>query len=134
MPKFHIRSLKCRDLRAFISGKFQYFGNCAGVKHLTNIMSEQPVPESAAGSQTTLPGWKSNSWAALAQSEAVMDALAEVEIDKEGKFKYILVKVWPASGKEEEGKLVVRGTAEAEFHPDIMAKVNPFYGVNKISS
>ena len=23
----------------FFSGKFQYFGNCAGVKHLTNIMS-----------------------------------------------------------------------------------------------
>ena len=110
MPKFHIKSLKCRNLRAFISSKFQY-------------------------SQTTLPGWKSNSLAALAQSEAVMDALAEVEIDKEGKFKYILVKVWPAGGKEEEeGKLVVRGTAEAEFHPDIMAKVNPFYGVNKISS
>ena len=23
----------------FFSGKFQYFGNCAGVKHLTNMMS-----------------------------------------------------------------------------------------------
>ena len=57
-----------------------------------------------------------------------METLAEVEIDREGKFKYILVKVWPADGKadEEGGKLIVRGTAEAEFHPDIMAKVNPF--------
>ena len=57
-----------------------------------------------------------------------METLAEVEIDREGKFKYILVKVWPAVGKAEgeEGKLIVRGTAEAEFHPDIMAKVNPF--------
>ena len=57
-----------------------------------------------------------------------METLAEVEIDREGKFKYILVKVWPAVGKEEEeeGKLIVRGTEEAEFHPDIMVKVNPF--------
>ena len=53
-----------------------------------------------------------------------MDALAEVEIDMEGKFKYILVKIWLGDGKEEEGKLIVRGTSEAEFHPDIMGKVN----------
>ena len=54
-----------------------------------------------------------------------MDALAEVEIDREGKFKYILVKIWLDNGKEgeEEAKLIVRGTSEAEFHPDIMAKV-----------
>ena len=25
----------------FFSGKFQYLGNCAGVKHLTNIMSDE---------------------------------------------------------------------------------------------
>ena len=52
-----------------------------------------------------------------------MDTLAEVEIDREGKFKYILVKIWLANGNEGEGKLIVRGTSEAEFHPDIMAKV-----------
>merc|ERR1712212_844606 len=86
--------------------------------------SKQPVLESAAGSQTTLPSWKSISL--VAQAEAVMDVLAEVEIDKEGKLKYILVKVWPTDNKEgEEGKLIVRGTAEAEFHPDIMAKLEP---------
>ena len=54
-----------------------------------------------------------------------MEAVDEVEIDKEGKFKYILVKVWPATANEEDqGRLIVRGTAEAEFHPDIMAKVS----------
>ena len=51
-----------------------------------------------------------------------MESLAEVEIDKEGKFKYILVKVWE-DGREEAAKIIVRGTAEAEFHPDIYAKV-----------
>ena len=56
-----------------------------------------------------------------------MEAVDEVEIDKEGKFKYILVKVWPATANEEDpGRLIVRGTAEAEFHPDIMAKVKLF--------
>ena len=53
-----------------------------------------------------------------------MEAVDEVEIDKEGKFKYILVKVWPSTANEEDpGRLIVRGTVEAEFHPDIMAKV-----------
>ena len=52
-----------------------------------------------------------------------MERLAEVEIDREGKFKYILVKVWPADGKEgENDQLIVRGTAEAEFHPDFFCK------------
>ena len=56
-----------------------------------------------------------------------MEAVDVVEIDKEGKFKYILVKVWPATANEEDqGRLIVRGTAEAEFHPDIMAKVKHF--------
>ena len=60
-----------------------------------------------------------------------MEAVDEVEIDKEGKFKYILVKVWPATANEEDqGRLIVRGTAEAEFHPDIMAKVKLFVALS----
>ena len=56
-----------------------------------------------------------------------MEAVDVVEIDKEGKFKYILVKVWPSTANEEDpGRLIVRGTVEAEFHPDIMAKVKHF--------
>ena len=82
---------------------------------------QQPVPESAAVSLVTT--LQSDSWASFAQAEVVMDTLAEVEIDREGKFKYILVKIWLANGNEGEGKLIVRGTSEAEFHPDIMAKV-----------
>lgn len=86
-------------------------------------VAKQPVLDSAAVSPVTT--LQSNSWVSIAQTEAVMDTLAEVEIDREGKFKYILVKIWLANGKEEEeeGKLIVRGTSEAEFHPDIMAKV-----------
>lgn len=63
-----------------------------------------------------------------------MERLAEVEVDREGKFKYILVKVWPADGKEgDNDQLIVRGTAEAEFHPDIFAKVKtPFCRLNKM--
>ena len=42
MTKFHIKSQKCCDLRAFFSGKFEYLEtvfNTNSVKHLTNIMS-----------------------------------------------------------------------------------------------
>ena len=84
-------------------------------------VAKQPVLDSAAVSPVTT--LQSNSWVSIAQTEAVMDTLAEVEIDREGKFKYILVKIWLANGNEGEGKLIVRGTSEAEFHPDIMAKV-----------
>ena len=36
----------------------------------------------------------------------------------------VLVKVWK-TGDEEISKMIVRGTKEAEFHPDIFAKVEP---------
>ena len=37
MPKSHIK--RCNVvIYALFSGKFLYFGKCAGVKHLTNIM------------------------------------------------------------------------------------------------
>lgn len=53
-----------------------------------------------------------------------MEKLTEVQIDKEGKFKYILVRVWK-EGKVEDARTIVYGTKEAEFHPDILAKVEP---------
>ena len=65
-----------------------------------------------------------------------MDSVAEVEIDEEGKFKYILVKVWE-EGREEAARVIVRGTAEAEFHPDIYAKVpaaHSFLAFSSLSS
>ena len=51
---------------------------------------------------------------------AGLSSVPDVEIDSEGKFKYILVKV---SEGANESKLIVRGTKQAEFHPDIFAKV-----------
>eukprot|EP00092_Neocalanus_flemingeri_P095134 GFUD01121032.1.p1 GENE.GFUD01121032.1~~GFUD01121032.1.p1 ORF type:complete len:123 (-),score=19.65 GFUD01121032.1:213-542(-) len=51
-----------------------------------------------------------------------LNSVPDVEIDPEGKFKYILVKI---SSTESESKLIVRGTKKAEFHPDIFAKVEP---------
>ena len=53
---------------------------------------------------------------------ADLDIVPEVEIDPEGKFKYILLCVRGGSGSS---KLVVRGTGRAEFHPDILAAVEP---------
>ena len=53
---------------------------------------------------------------------ADLDTVPEVEIDPEGKFKYILLCVRGGSGSS---KLVVRGTGRAEFHPDILAAVEP---------
>ena len=50
-----------------------------------------------------------------------MEGVAGVEIDPEGRFKYILVRVWREGG---EAATLVRGTAKAEFHPDILAQVN----------
>ena len=51
---------------------------------------------------------------------ASLNTVPDVEIDTEGKFKYILVKI---SAAENESKLIVRGTKKAEFHPDIFAQV-----------
>ena len=53
---------------------------------------------------------------------AGFESVPDVEIDPDGKFKYILVKI---SGGENQSKMIVRGTKDAEFHPDILAKVEP---------
>ena len=47
-------------------------------------------------------------------SEAKFDAIPTVDIDTEGRFKYILIKVY--SGKDEEFKYITRGYAWAEYH------------------
>lgn len=44
--------------------------------------------------------------------------IPEVEIDKHGKFKYILIKVHDPD-IDREFKHIVRGTAKAAFHEDI---------------
>ncbi|XP_063322345.1 si:dkey-51e6.1 [Pelmatolapia mariae] len=57
---------------------------------------------------------------------AMADALAkipDVEIDPEGTFKYILVRVKAKDG--DVHKDIVRGTKNAEYHNHIFEKVNP---------
>ncbi|CAM5160910.1 unnamed protein product [Natator depressus] len=52
-----------------------------------------------------------------------LESVPAVEIDADGTFKYILVRVQRAGGAEHRD--VVRGTAAAEFHNHIFEKVNP---------
>ncbi|XP_035509227.1 14 kDa phosphohistidine phosphatase [Morone saxatilis] len=57
---------------------------------------------------------------------AMADALAkipDVEIDPEGTYKYILVRVKVKDG--DVHKDIVRGTKSAEYHNHIFEKVNP---------
>ncbi|XP_061441482.1 14 kDa phosphohistidine phosphatase-like [Rhineura floridana] len=51
-----------------------------------------------------------------------LSSVAEVEIDPDGSFKYILVRVQFGA---DECRNIVRGTAAAEFHNHIFDKVNP---------
>ncbi|KFW64789.1 14 kDa phosphohistidine phosphatase, partial [Pygoscelis adeliae] len=46
-----------------------------------------------------------------------------VEIDPDGTFKYILVRLQRPGGEEQRD--IVRGTKAAEFHNHIFEKVNP---------
>uniref|UniRef100_H1A3X6 Phosphohistidine phosphatase 1-like n=1 Tax=Taeniopygia guttata TaxID=59729 RepID=H1A3X6_TAEGU len=52
-----------------------------------------------------------------------MAAVRDVEIDPEGTFKYILVRLQRPGGGEQRD--IVRGTKAAEFHNHIFEKVNP---------
>ncbi|MBN3296662.1 14 kDa phosphohistidine phosphatase [Amia ocellicauda] len=52
-----------------------------------------------------------------------LSQISDVEIDADGVFKYILVKVKVKGGTE--CKAIVRGTKSAEFHNHIFEKVNP---------
>ncbi|XP_041064612.1 14 kDa phosphohistidine phosphatase isoform X1 [Carcharodon carcharias] len=54
---------------------------------------------------------------------AVLASVADVEIDSDGVFKYILVRVSKKGGLEH--KDVVRGNKTAEFHNNIFEKLSP---------
>ncbi|XP_040191959.1 14 kDa phosphohistidine phosphatase-like [Rana temporaria] len=54
-----------------------------------------------------------------------LDSVAEVQIDPEGAFKYILVRVSAGAGQSEPHRDIVRGTKSAEYHNHIFDKVNP---------
>ena len=51
-----------------------------------------------------------------------LKAIQDVEIERSGKFKYILIKVHDPS-KEREFKHIVRGNSKAAFHGKIMIVV-----------
>ncbi|NXK91067.1 PHP14 phosphatase, partial [Formicarius rufipectus] len=52
-----------------------------------------------------------------------MEAVRDVDIDPQGTFKYILVRLQRPDGSDRRD--IVRGTAAAEFHNHIFEKVNP---------
>lgn len=49
--------------------------------------------------------------------------MKDVDIDSEGKFKYILIKVTDPDVKEE--KFIVRGYKSCSYHDDILSLVEP---------
>jgi len=52
-------------------------------------------------------------------SQAVVDAVPPVEIDEEGRFKYILLKLWAADHKDEEDfKYLIRGNKRCDWHSE----------------
>ncbi|XP_043941119.1 14 kDa phosphohistidine phosphatase-like [Protopterus annectens] len=54
----------------------------------------------------------------------VLQSVPEVEIDPDGQFKYILVRL-QQSGGGSETRDIVRGTSSAEFHNHIFEKLAP---------
>uniref|UniRef100_A0A0K8TQA2 Sex-regulated protein janus-A n=1 Tax=Tabanus bromius TaxID=304241 RepID=A0A0K8TQA2_TABBR len=56
-------------------------------------------------------------------SQAKLDAVPSVDIDEEGVFKYILIKVKP-SNAEGPSKMIVRGYIRAHWHSDIFDEVS----------
>ncbi|XP_072269643.1 14 kDa phosphohistidine phosphatase-like [Pyxicephalus adspersus] len=56
---------------------------------------------------------------------AHLDSVAEVQIDPEGVFKYILIRVSVGAEESEPHRIIVRGTKSAEYHNHIFDKVNP---------
>ncbi|KAJ1145649.1 hypothetical protein NDU88_011935 [Pleurodeles waltl] len=49
--------------------------------------------------------------------------IPDVDIEPDGVFKYVLIRVQPARGGPDEGKDIVRGYRWAEYHADIYDKV-----------
>ncbi|XP_018424550.1 PREDICTED: 14 kDa phosphohistidine phosphatase-like [Nanorana parkeri] len=56
---------------------------------------------------------------------AQLDSVTEVQIDPEGVFKYILIRVSAGAAETDPHRDVVRGTKSAEYHNHIFDKVNP---------
>ncbi|XP_038063611.1 14 kDa phosphohistidine phosphatase-like isoform X2 [Patiria miniata] len=65
-------------------------------------------------------------------SDTALDSVADVEIDSSGKFKYILIKIWPKDDKN-NSKYIVRGDGRVDYHADIFDEVEPKLRSKKIS-
>ncbi|CAI8058101.1 14 kDa phosphohistidine phosphatase [Geodia barretti] len=52
-----------------------------------------------------------------------MDQVADVDIESDGVYKYILIKV--SDKKSSASKMVVRGYSWADYHADILDRVSP---------
>ncbi|KXJ23584.1 14 kDa phosphohistidine phosphatase [Exaiptasia diaphana] len=55
---------------------------------------------------------------------AKLNAIADVEIDDKGKFKYILIRI-KDSNDDSVSKCIVRGYRRADYHADILEEVQP---------
>lgn len=55
----------------------------------------------------------------------VLSTVKDIDIDKNGKFKYILIKVHDPSASTREFKHIVRGYQRANYHADIFDEVSP---------
>lgn len=84
-------------------------GNLVGYHAFPSLPLVPPAPRA----------WRLRAAAMAAQLESV----PAVEIDPDGTFKYILVRLQRAGGAEHRD--VVRGTAAAEFHNHILERVGP---------
>ena len=57
-------------------------------------------------------------------SQAVVDSVPQVDIDSDGRFKYILLKLWAANHKDEEDfKYLVRGYTRADWHSEYCSRL-----------
>lgn len=79
------------------------------MQKFTNLVTLRPIFSSKYFSKNTF---------------LLMDNVADVDIDKNGKFKYILINVVDSkSGKE---KLIVRGYGRCNYHSKVFKLSNVF--------
>ncbi|XP_075038847.1 14 kDa phosphohistidine phosphatase-like [Mixophyes fleayi] len=64
-------------------------------------------------------------WIAVIMSQSCINSVPEVQIDPDGSFKYILVRLGPGSSEPAPYRDIVRGTKSAEYHNHIFEKLNP---------
>lgn len=62
-------------------------------------------------------------------TQAALDNIPVVDIDKEGRFKYVLIKVYAKELPDgtEPSKLVVRGNVDAQWHGNSIIILSFFY-------